>query len=70
MPAGIKYYERTKWLIELIKIGNTGDPKTLARKFNVSERTIYRLLDDLKFSENMLIEYSPEIRSYIIVNKM
>ncbi len=46
--AGLKYYERTKFLIELIEKQRTGSPEKLARRIGVSKRTVFRILEDLK----------------------
>jgi hypothetical protein len=35
--GGLKYYERTKLLIELIEKEKTGNPRDLARKLQVHE---------------------------------
>lgn len=48
--AGLKYYERTKLLIDLIEMEKTGSPKDLAKKLGLKDRMVYNLLDDLRFS--------------------
>lgn len=67
--AGLKYYERTKLLIDLIENRKTGSPKELAAKFGLKERMIYNLLDDLQLTLNRDIEYCKEKRSYIFQEK-
>ncbi|MFC2187710.1 HTH domain-containing protein [Fulvivirgaceae bacterium LMO-SS25] len=63
--AGLKYYERTKYLIELIEKQKTGSPDELARRIGVSKRTVYRILEDLKFFHPKKIIYNHEKKSYI-----
>ncbi|EON74696.1 hypothetical protein ADIS_4807 [Lunatimonas lonarensis] len=63
--AGLKYYERTLRLIELIEKGKTGSPKDLARKFGVTERTVYNILDSVKLTFRRKIVYSERDRSYM-----
>lgn len=46
MPA--YYFQRLQYLDELIRKKATGNPKQLAKKFNVSERTIYDYIKILK----------------------
>lgn len=59
--AGLKYYERTKLLIELIEKRKTGSPGELANRLGVKERMVYRILDDfgkgLLFCDNSKIEF-------------
>lgn len=50
-------------LHSLIKRKSTGSPKELAAKFNVSERCIYRLMDELKHMD-IDINYNRSRRSY------
>ena len=50
-------------LNNLIRMKSTGTPKELARKFGVSERCIYRLIDELK-SMNVDIRYNRMRQSY------
>ena len=45
--TGLKYYERTKRLIEPIEKRNTGSPGDLAGKLGLKERMIYKPGDDL-----------------------
>ncbi|MEO6167541.1 MAG: HTH domain-containing protein [Chitinophagales bacterium] len=67
--GGVKYYERTRFLLLLIQKENTGNPKNLSRKLGVSERTLYRILEELKMSDDDQIEYSREMNSYVFVRK-
>jgi predicted DNA-binding transcriptional regulator YafY len=43
-----KGYKRAIYLDDLIRKKATGPPKTLAKKLNVSEATVYRYLNVLK----------------------
>jgi DNA-binding IclR family transcriptional regulator len=67
--AGLKYYERTKLLIELIEKKKTGGPSKLAKKLQVHKRTVYRILDDLRFSSTHEITYCKESNSYVFFRK-
>jgi len=67
--AGLKYYERTKLLIELIENKKTGSPRELARKLQVHKRTIYRIVDDLRLTSEMEIIFCKETKSYIFLEK-
>ena len=61
--GGLKYYERIKLLLMLMEKEKTGTPKNLSRKLGVRERTLYRILEELKISDGYGIEYSPVIQS-------
>ncbi|EKB47420.1 HTH domain-containing protein [Cecembia lonarensis] len=63
--AGLKYYERTKLLIELIEKKKTGSPSKLAKRLQVNKRTVYRILDDLRLSSSVEIVYCKDSESYI-----
>jgi len=67
--AGLKYYERTKLLIELIEKKKTGSPEDLAKKLRVHKRTVFRIIDDLRLSESSEIVFSKELKSYIFSEK-
>ncbi|WP_317172713.1 hypothetical protein [Echinicola salinicaeni] len=61
--------ERTKHFIELIEKKKTGRPGELARKLGVKERSVYRILDDLKLSIEKDIQYCKENKSYVFLEK-
>ncbi len=63
--GGLKYYERTKLLIELIEKKKTGTPVDLARKLQVHERTVYRIIDELRLTVSFEIIYCKDSVSYI-----
>jgi transcriptional antiterminator len=67
--AGLKYYERTKLLIELIEKKKTGGPKELARNLGLKERMVYNVLDDLRLVLGKEICYCKETKSYIFLEK-
>ncbi|AGA78491.1 hypothetical protein [Echinicola vietnamensis] len=67
--GGLKYYERTKLLIELIEKKKTGRPGELARKLGIKERMVYNLLDDLRLTLGQEISYCKEQRSYCFLEK-
>lgn len=49
---------------QLIRLKSTGNPKKLAEKFNVSESSIYRLIETIK-DLGAPVEYSISHQSYI-----
>jgi transcriptional antiterminator len=63
--AGLKYYERTKHLIELIEKKQTGSPKELAEKLKVHERTVYRILEEIRLTISDDIGFCKESKSYV-----
>ncbi len=65
--AGLKYYERTKLLIEMIERKKTGSPKDLAKKLQVHERTVYRIIDDVRLTLPNKIVYCKESMSYVFL---
>jgi transcriptional antiterminator len=67
--AGLKYYERTKLLIELIEKEKTGSPGELAKRLGVKERMVYRIMDDLKLMVDEEIIFCKNSKSYIFSKK-
>jgi len=67
--AGLKYYERTKLLIELIEKRKTGSPGELAGKIGVTKRMVYNILEELRLCLEKEIIYSKEEKSYIFSKK-
>lgn len=63
--SGLKIYERMESVKRLIELKATGSPKMLAGKFSISERTVYRIIDDLRLITGKEIEYSNLHKSYI-----
>ncbi len=63
--SGIIYIERYERIIQLIKLKSTGSPSEFANKLCLSERTIYRIIKDLKELKCLKIEYSEYYKSYI-----
>jgi DNA-binding transcriptional regulator LsrR (DeoR family) len=61
--TALKTIERLKWLIEKKA---TGKPRDLARSLNISERTLYRLVNDAKDLYSIEIVYSHNYNSFII----
>lgn len=59
--------EKILYLKELIKKEKTGAPKILAQKLHLSERSVYRLIEDLKllYVGKKNIYYCSERKSYI-----
>jgi transcriptional antiterminator len=68
--AGLKYYERTKLLIELIEKKQTGSPRELAEKLQVHERTVYRILEEIRLTISDEIGFCKESNSYIFLKNI
>ncbi len=58
-----EYVAKLSRLSKLIDAENTGLPSKLAKRFNISERTLRRLIGDLK-SEGETIYFDRNINSY------
>jgi transcriptional antiterminator len=67
--AGLKYYERTKLLIELIEKKRTGGPGDLAKTIGVSKRMVYLIIDDLRLTLGRGICYCKDEKSYVFIEK-
>lgn len=65
--TGLKYYERTKLLIELIEKKKTGSPEDLSKKIGVSKRMVYIILDDLRLTIQKDICYCKNSKSYVFL---
>ena len=61
------YLEKLFYLAELIKQEKTGTAANLAEKLKVSERTIFRYLDELRMN-GAYIDYSKRQKTYILKN--
>lgn len=62
-----EYQEKLGRIKELAKRNATGSPKELAQRMNVSERTLFRLVQNIK-EQGVPIEYSRKINTYYINN--
>lgn len=62
-----EYQEKLTRIQELAKRNATGCPKELAEKMNVSERTLFRLVQNIK-DQGIQIEYCRKINTYFINN--
>ena len=60
----LEFIEKTDYLKELIEKENTGTPKELALRLNISERSLSRLIKTLKEANHPII-YSRTKQSYI-----
>jgi DNA-binding MarR family transcriptional regulator len=60
----LELLEKTEYLKEIIGNGNTGTPKELAKRLNISERSLSRLIKNLR-KANFSITYSRTKQSYI-----
>ncbi|WP_321295335.1 HTH domain-containing protein [Marinifilum fragile] len=60
----LELLEKTEYLKELIEKENTGTPIELAKRLNISERSLSRLIKNLKETHFSII-YSRTKQSYI-----
>jgi predicted DNA-binding transcriptional regulator YafY len=60
----IEVFRHMEYLDFLIRNGATGSPANLAHKLDVSERQVYRIIDDLK-AAGLPIVYSKARSSYL-----
>jgi transcriptional antiterminator len=60
-----EYEKKMATLRTLVEKASTGSPKDLAQLFNVSERTIRRMIQNLKQSE-LDVEFCRKRNSYIL----
>jgi len=63
--SGLIYVERYERIMQLIKLKATGTPSDLASKLKISERTVFRIIKDLKEVKSLKIEYSEYLKSYV-----
>lgn len=59
-----EYQEKLTILKNLIAVANTGSPKDLAKRLNISERTVRRLIDQLKKNKTSIV-FCRKRNSYI-----
>jgi predicted DNA-binding transcriptional regulator YafY len=60
-----QYQERLNRIHDLAKRNATGTPKELATKIGVSERTLFRLVKQIKY-KGISIEYCRKVNTYFI----
>lgn len=63
----VEYSMKIKKIDELIRLENTGTPQEFAKLLSISERTLRRLIEDLRKNNNT-IRYSRNLKSYKIEN--
>ena len=63
--SGLKYYRRLQYVLELIEKERTGSPAELAKKLDVTERTVYNILDSVKVMNDCKITFRKELNSYV-----
>jgi transcriptional antiterminator len=68
--SGLKYIERIERIESLIDRKATGNPRELANSLGVSERTVYRIIQDLISYKNIKIEYSYPYNSYVFSERI
>lgn len=62
-----EYQEKLNRIQELAKRNATGSPKELAQRISVSERTLFRLVQNIK-DQGILMEYCRKTNTYFINN--
>ncbi|MBA3706555.1 MAG: HTH domain-containing protein [Bacteroidetes bacterium] len=62
-----EYLEKLNKLQKLVNISNTGSPKDLAKKLDVSERTARRMVQKLRHHK-LPVVFNRKINSYEIKN--
>lgn len=62
------YFEKLFYLVDLLNQRNAGSPDVLAKKLNVSRRTIFRYLDELRM-KGADISFSKKEKTYFLENK-
>lgn len=62
-----EYQEKLDQLKKLVEYANTGSPKELAKRLNVSERTVRRLIEKLKLQNNPIM-FCRKSNSYLLKN--
>ena len=55
-------------LLRMAELRSTGRPSDVARKLDISERSVKRFIRELR-QEGLLIKFSHAIRSYVIWEK-
>jgi predicted DNA-binding transcriptional regulator YafY len=63
----IEYQEKLERVQDLAEKNATGTPKELANRINVSQRTVYRIIQTMK-DKGIPIEYCRKINTYYINN--
>ncbi|CAN5411260.1 hypothetical protein BH10BAC1_BH10BAC1_13150 [soil metagenome] len=62
-----EYQKKINRIQDLAKRNATGTPKDLAKRINVSERTLYRLVQNIK-DQGVPLEYCRKLNAYQINN--
>ena len=61
------YSQRMKYLLELIKKGRLSSPYDLTKKFECTEKTVRKMINDLR-KEGHQIKYCRKIFQYFVEN--
>jgi len=69
MENSIKTIERFCKIHQLIQQGRTGSPDELAAYFQISRRTLYRILEELK-DRGISVKYSRGLGSFYYSNHL
>jgi len=65
----LDFLEKVEFIKELAEKGSTGTPTQLAKRLNISERSLYRIISSLK-SMGHAISYSRCQQSYCYVDEI
>jgi DNA-binding transcriptional regulator LsrR (DeoR family) len=63
-----EYQEKLGQIKKLIEYSNTGSPKDLAKKLNISERTVRRLIERLRLQDSSIV-FCRRSNSYILKDR-
>lgn len=63
-----EYFQKIFYLVDLLNQGNAGSADILAKKLNVSRRTLFRYLDELQL-KGAVIDFSQREKTYFLKNK-
>ena len=63
-----EYFEKIFYLVDLLNQENTGSANILAEKLNVSRRTVFRYLDELRL-KGADIRFSRRKKTYFLKNE-
>lgn len=63
----VSYQKRMTYLLELVKNGSAPSPRDLGERFDCSERTVRRMINNLKIQGHP-ISYSKKSGKYLLEN--
>jgi len=63
-----EYLQKIFYLVDLLNQGNAGPADILAKKLNVSRRTLFRYMDELRL-KGAVIDFSKREKTYFLKNE-